>query len=113
MFISNGANNRSFNCFGRIKCTPIAVIILQISTAATDIFLSLKGFMQRKIKFKRNERGQIVEALTTGVLGLIFISKITYEYDEHGELLSETTWKDAKTIASVTHKKSRVPELVS
>lgn len=57
--------------------------------------------MQFKVKFKHNERGQVIEALTTAVLGLIFISKTTYEYDEQGQLAAEITWKDAKTIASI------------
>lgn len=57
--------------------------------------------MQTKLKFKRNERGQVIEALTTGVFGLVFISRVTYEYDEDGNLISEVTWKDMKTIKSV------------
>lgn len=66
--------------------------------------------MQTKLKFKRNERGQVIESLTTGVFGLVFISKITYDYDEEGHLISETTWKDMKTVKSVKHL---LPALVS
>ena len=64
--------------------------------------------MQTRIKFKRNECGQIIEALTTAIYGLVFVSKITYEYDENGRLAAEITWRDSKHIQSI---KRLLPEL--
>ena len=69
---------------------------------------SQKENMQTRIQFKRNERGQIIEALTTAVYGLVFISKVTYEYDEEGRLAAEITWRDNKHIQSI---KRLLPEL--
>lgn len=64
--------------------------------------------MQTRIKFKRNERGQVTEALTTAIYGLIFVSKVTYEYDDEGRLAAEITWKDNRTVQSVKRFQSLV-----
>lgn len=57
--------------------------------------------MPTRLKLKHNDRGQVVEALTTAIFGLIFISKITYEYTANGELAAEITWQDTKRIQSI------------
>ena len=64
--------------------------------------------MMTRLKFKYNERGQVVEALTTAVLGLVFVSKVTYEYDEDGNLAAEITWQSMQTIKSI----KRYPAIV-
>lgn len=54
-----------------------------------------------RLKLKHNERGQVIEALTTAVFGLVFVSKITYEYNEEGFLAAEITWQDTRQIKSI------------
>ena len=59
--------------------------------------------MPTRLIRKFNERGQLIESLTTAVFGLVFVSKMTYEYDSEGTLTAEVTWKDPRTIESVKH----------
>ena len=61
---------------------------------------------------KFNERGQLIEVLTTAVFGLVFVSKTTYEYDSEGNLTAEMTWKDSKTIESVKQLSSDLASAV-
>ena len=57
--------------------------------------------MQTRLKFTYNDRGQLAEELTTAVFGLVFVSRVTYEYDEEGNLAAQITWKDMKTVQSI------------
>ena len=67
--------------------------------------------MSTRLKLKYNDRGQIVESLTTAVFGLVFVSKITYEYDEEGNLSAEIIWQDMRQIKPI--KRFPFPALVS
>jgi hypothetical protein len=57
--------------------------------------------MQTRLKLKYNERGQLTESLTTAVFGLVFVSKVTYEYNEDSLLTAEIHWQDTKQIKSI------------
>ena len=58
--------------------------------------------LRTQVKRKYNDRGQVIEELTTAVMGLIFISKITYEYDPDGFPTAEIIWKNPKHILAIT-----------